>query len=86
MARSIFYAIERKQSEEELKKHRDHLEELVEKRTLGLKRANKQLLREINERKLAEEEIRASLEEKKILLDEYPGENPEQLADNYKNY
>ncbi len=70
LARSIFYAIERKQSEEELKKHRDHLEELVEKRTLGLKEANKQLLREINERKQAEEEIRASLEEKKILLDE----------------
>lgn len=70
LARSIFYAIERKQSEEELKKHRDHLEELVEKRTLGLKKANKQLLREINERKQAEEEIRASLEEKKILLDE----------------
>jgi len=70
LARSIFYAIERKQTEEELKKHRDHLEELVEKRTLGLKEANKQLLREINERKQAEEEIRASLEEKKILLDE----------------
>lgn len=70
LARSIFYAIERKQIEEELKKHRDHLEELVEKRTLGLKKANKQLLREIIERKQAEEEIRASLEEKKILLDE----------------
>ncbi|MGZ7046789.1 MAG: response regulator [Methanobacterium sp.] len=70
LARSIFYAIERKHAEEELKKHRDHLEELVEKRTIGLKEANKQLLREINERKQAEEEIRASLEEKKILLDE----------------
>ena len=70
LARSIFYAIERKQAEEELKKHRDHLEELVEERTLGLKKANEQLIREINERKLAEEEIRASLEEKKILLDE----------------
>lgn len=70
LARSIFYAIERKKTEEELIKHRDHLEELVEKRTLGLKEANKQLRREINERKQAEEEIRASLEEKKILLDE----------------
>ncbi len=70
LVRSIFYAIERKQIEEELKKHRNHLEELVEKRTLGLKKANKQLVREINERKLAEEEIRASLEEKKILIDE----------------
>lgn len=70
LARSIFYAIERKQTEEELKKHRDHLEELVEKRTLGLKKANKQLRREIIERKQAEEEIRASLEEKKILIDE----------------
>ncbi len=70
LARSIFYAIERKQIEEELVKHRNHLEELVEKRTLGLKEANKQLRVEINERKRAEEEIRASLEEKKILLDE----------------
>ena len=70
LARSIFYAIERKQIEEELVKHRDHLEELVEKRTLGLKEANKQLMMEINERKQAEDEIRASLEEKKILLDE----------------
>jgi two-component sensor histidine kinase/ActR/RegA family two-component response regulator len=70
LARSIFYAIERKSTQEELIKHRDHLEELVEKRTLGLKEANKKLRREINERKLAEEEIRASLEEKKILLDE----------------
>ncbi len=70
LARSIFYAIERKQIEEELVKHKDHLEELVEKRTLGLKEANKQLRIEINERKQAEEEIRASLEEKKILLDE----------------
>lgn len=70
LARSIFYAIKRKSIEEELIKHRDHLEELVEKRTLGLKEANKKLRREINERKQAEEEIRASLEEKKILLDE----------------
>jgi len=70
LARSIFYAIERKSIEEELIKHKDHLEELVEKRTLGLKEANKKLRREIIERKQAEEEIRASLEEKKILLDE----------------
>ena len=70
LARSVFYAIERKQIEEELVKHRDHLEDLVEKRTIGLKEANKQLRIEINERKMAEEEIRASLEEKKILLDE----------------
>ena len=70
LARSIFYAIERKQIQEELVKHKDHLEELVEKRTLGLKEANKQLRIEINERKRAEEEIWASLEEKKILLDE----------------
>ncbi len=70
LARSIFYAIERKAIEEELIKHRDHLEELVEKRTRGLKEANKKLRKEINERKQAEEEIRSSLEEKKILLDE----------------
>lgn len=70
LARSIFYAIERKSIEEELIKHRDHLEELVEKRTLGLKEANKKLRREIIERKQAEEEIRAALDEQRILLDE----------------
>ena len=40
----------------ELKKHRDHLEELVKERTAELTKANAELRREIEERKRAEEE------------------------------
>jgi PAS domain S-box-containing protein len=55
---------ERKRAEEELKKHRDHLEELVKERTTDLttmvteaKRLNEHLQREIIERKRIEEEL-----------------------------
>ncbi len=54
---------ERKRAEEELRKHRDHLEELVEERSLEINRSNKKLLRQITERKQAEEEIRTLNEE-----------------------
>jgi len=46
---------ERIKAEEELRKHRDHLEELVAVRTAELAAANEQLQREITERKRAEE-------------------------------
>jgi PAS domain S-box-containing protein len=49
---------ERKEVEEELKKYRAHLVELVEERTANLKAANERLQQEIIERKKAEEEIR----------------------------
>jgi len=49
---------ERKRVEEELRKHRDHLEELVEERTAELARINEQLRREITERQRAEEELK----------------------------
>lgn len=70
LARSISYAIERKSIEGELIKHRDHLEELVEERTAELQAANELLKKEIEERKNAEAELKASLEEKEILLEE----------------
>ena len=70
LARSISYAIERKSIEGELIRHRDHLEELVQARTVELQAANQRLQNEIEERKKAEEEIKASLEEKEILLEE----------------
>ena len=70
LARSISYAIERKSIEGELVRHRNHLEELVQERTIELQTANSLLQKEIEERKKAEEEIKASLEEKKILLEE----------------
>jgi PAS domain S-box-containing protein len=47
---------ERVRAEEELRRHRNHLEELVAKRTGALEEANTQLRREIAERKQAEAE------------------------------
>lgn len=70
LARSISYAIERKVIEGELIRHRNHLEELVQERTIELQAANSLLQNEIEERKRAEEEIKTSLEEKNILLEE----------------
>jgi PAS domain S-box-containing protein len=49
--------IGRKQAEDEVKKHRDHLEELVVERTSELAIANKQLRRELLQRKKHEEQI-----------------------------
>jgi len=49
---------ERKHAEDRLRKHRDHLEELVENRTAEIKKAFSDLQIEISERKLAEETLR----------------------------
>jgi PAS domain S-box-containing protein len=57
---------ERKHAEEELKKHRDHLKELVAERTQNLQKVNEELRAEIFERKQAEE---ALLREKEKLQD-----------------
>lgn len=70
LSRSISYAIERKRIEIELKKYHGHLEELVDERTDELKKSNENLKKEIRARIKAEEEIKASLNEKKILLEE----------------
>ena len=70
LARSISYAIERKAIEGELIRHRNHLEELIRERTIELQTTNSLLQNEIEERKRAEEEIKTSLEEKNILLEE----------------
>ncbi len=48
---------ERKRVEGELRKYRDHLEELVKERTAELMRANEQLQREIAARKRVQEEL-----------------------------
>jgi two-component sensor histidine kinase len=59
-ARSLLHHTrERDRAEEELSKHRDHLEEMVQERTIKLTRINEQLQMEIAERKRAEEEQRA---------------------------
>lgn len=49
---------DRKRAEEELRKHRDHLEDLVEERTNELKRTNAKLQQEIAERLRIESELR----------------------------
>ena len=54
---------ERKKMEDELKKHRDHLEELVKEHTAKFENLNRQLKQELAERKRAEEKVQESLEE-----------------------
>jgi len=49
---------ERKRIEDELRKHRGHLEELVAERTTELEKANAELKREIGERKRTEKQLR----------------------------
>jgi diguanylate cyclase (GGDEF)-like protein/PAS domain S-box-containing protein len=49
----------RELAEEELKKHKEHLKELVKERTLELTRANKELQQEIAERRRAEATLRS---------------------------
>ena len=53
---------ERKRAEEELRQHRDHLEELVNERTVELTAANEKLHQEISERKRAEEALQQAKE------------------------
>jgi C4-dicarboxylate-specific signal transduction histidine kinase len=65
LKRSILYAIERKRVEGELKKHRDHLEELVRERTAELTTVNNQLNQEVTERKQAEKALKNSFNELK---------------------
>jgi PAS domain S-box-containing protein len=60
----------RKLIEQELIKNRTYLEERVIERTEELNLINKRLQKEIDERKKAEEKIKASLQEKEILLKE----------------
>jgi len=62
----------RVEAEEELRKHRDRLEELVAERTAELAAANEQLQREITERKRAEEtaaEVIEGMRESVAILD-----------------
>ncbi len=66
LKRSMLYAIERKQVQEELRKHKEHLEELVGERTAQLKKTNEQLRKEIVERKQAEKALRRTYEDLEI--------------------
>jgi len=63
---------DRKRAEEELRIHRDRLEELVGERTAELTRANEELHREVSERRQAEEALRASEERFKLIATSTP--------------
>jgi len=58
---------ERTRAEEELKKHKEHLEELVEKRTNELRMTNEQLQQEIAERKKLISELQESITKIRVL-------------------
>lgn len=74
---------ERKKSEEELRKYRDHLEELVAQRTAELRHINEQLQREVTERKRVEEEIKRLNEDLTRRAKELEATNKELEAFSY---
>jgi len=59
---AIYDITERKKMEEDLRKHREHLEELVQARTTELTKANRQLLGEIDRRESLEKELLSIIE------------------------
>ncbi|RKY55180.1 MAG: hypothetical protein DRP89_03805 [Candidatus Neomarinimicrobiota bacterium] len=59
---------QRKIAEEELEKHRDHLEEMVEDRTNELEKSNRQLQNEIIERKRLERKMEQLIKDLKTAL------------------
>jgi len=71
---------ERKEAEDELRRHRDHLEDLVNERTERLSKINEQLQKEIAERKEAEMALRAVLKQ----MEEKKMEDKENILTNVK--
>jgi len=63
---------ELKRTEEELTRHRNHFEELVEERTFELEQANRRLQREISERIQAGKELRESEQRFRTLFETTP--------------
>ena len=73
LANVITDIAERKRTEEELRRHRDHLEEMVATRTYELERSNETLHAEIADRKQAEESLRESEGRFRNLMEYIPG-------------
>lgn len=57
LVRTIRYSLERRRMEDQLRKHREHLELEVNERTADLRKVNEQLRNEIEERKQIEQEL-----------------------------
>jgi len=55
LMQGMWRLIQRRRTEEEIRRHRDHLEDLVAERTAELKQINERLIREVETRKRAEE-------------------------------
>ncbi|MCP4689307.1 MAG: PAS domain S-box protein [Desulfobacterales bacterium] len=68
----LFMETQLRKNIRELKKHRDHLEELVDERTIELRGANQDLKREIAERVQAEEALRESEGRRRAILEAVP--------------
>lgn len=66
--------VERTKAEEELRRHRDHLEELVHERTAELRKTNEDLQQEITERRRMEEEVREARDELEIRVQQRTSE------------
>jgi len=68
--RQASVAFQRRQAEEALRKTNEELEIRIKRRTDELAKSNVELQREITERKKGEEQLKASLEEKEVMLRE----------------
>jgi len=68
LMQSMWRLLQRKRADEELRKHRDHLEELVAERASDLKKANEQLLGEVAGRRRAIEESQQAETKYRTLL------------------
>ena len=68
LMQGMWRLLQRKRTEEELRKHREHLEELVAERAADLKKANEQLLGEVAGRRRAIEELQQAETKYRTLL------------------
>jgi PAS domain S-box-containing protein len=63
---------ERKKAQEELRKHQNHLDELIRQRTKELTKTNQRLEREIRERRQAEEALEQKVNQLKSFVNNIP--------------